>query len=110
VIMWLNLFCLLMVLHFLCDYPLQGDFLSRAKNRAAPLPGVPWEQALMAHSAIHGGAVWLATGSPFLGTAEFLAHGLTDDAKCSGRLTYRQDQLIHALCKAVWAVIAIGFR
>lgn len=28
--------------HALCDYPLQGDFLAKAKNRAAPLPGVPW--------------------------------------------------------------------
>jgi hypothetical protein len=31
--------------HALADYPLQGDFLSRAKNRSAPIPGFPWWQA-----------------------------------------------------------------
>ena len=32
----------LMVGHALADYPLQGDFLAKAKNRTAPIPGVPW--------------------------------------------------------------------
>jgi hypothetical protein len=43
--------------HALADYPLQGDFLSKAKNRAAPIPGVPYWQALGAHVAIHGAFV-----------------------------------------------------
>ena len=32
----------LLAAHALADYPLQGDFLSKAKNRFAPLIGVPW--------------------------------------------------------------------
>lgn len=36
------LFAALVAGHALADYPLQGDFLARAKNRAAPIPGVPW--------------------------------------------------------------------
>lgn len=50
--------------HALADYPLQGDFLSKAKNRTAPIPGVPWQQALGAHVVIHGAFVahsWLSS-------------------------------------------------
>ena len=32
-----------------------GDFLARAKNRTAPIPGFPWWQALTAHAAMHSG-------------------------------------------------------
>lgn len=43
----------LLVAHALCDYPLQGDFLARGKNRHAwpsVLDGVAvWPHALTAH-------------------------------------------------------------
>lgn len=92
--------------HALADYPLQGDFLSRAKNRVAPIPGVPWYQALGAHAIIHGGFVWAITGVWWLGAAEAVIHAVTDDAKCTGRLSFNQDQAIHVACKAAWALIA----
>lgn len=101
------LFAALMVGHFLADYPLQGDFLSRAKNRKTPIPGVPWAQALFAHAGIHAGVVWLVTGLWWLGVAEFVAHAMIDDAKCCGRLTFNQDQALHTLCKAAWVAAAI---
>lgn len=101
------MFGALMVGHAICDYPLQGDFLARAKNRSAPIPGVPWWQALGAHGAIHAGAVAFLTGIWWLGVAEFIAHAITDDAKCRGRLTFNQDQAIHAVCKAAWVAVAI---
>lgn len=100
-------FAWMMVAHAICDYPLQGDFLSRAKSRTAPLAGVPWYQALGAHALIHGGAVALLTGVWWLGVAEFVAHAVTDDQKCARRLSFNQDQAIHALCKVAWALIAI---
>lgn len=93
----------LLAAHALCDYPLQGDFLSRAKNRQQPLPGVPWYQALGAHAAIHGGAVGMITGFWWLGLLEALAHAAIDDAKCAGRLTFNADQVLHIVCKVVWA-------
>lgn len=92
--------------HALCDYPLQGDFLARAKNRTAPIPGVPWQQALGAHAAIHGAFVALITGIWWLAFAEAAIHWLTDDAKCRGRLTFNQDQAIHIACKIVWLAVA----
>jgi hypothetical protein len=94
--------------HALCDYPLQGDFLARAKNRFAPLPGVPWYQALGSHAIIHGAAVALITGVPLLGLCEALAHAFIDDLKCAGRIGFNTDQALHAFCKAAWvAVMAV---
>ena len=92
--------------HALADYPLQGDFLAKAKNRTAPIPGVPWCQAMAAHSAIHGAFVALITGIWWLFIAEAAIHWITDDAKCRGRLSFNQDQGIHIACKAVWLCIA----
>lgn len=103
------MFFALVALHAVADYPLQGDFLSKAKSRTSPLAGVPWYQALGAHSAIHAGAVGLVTGSLWLALAEFVLHSLTDDAKCAGRITFNQDQAIHVTCKAAWAVLAVMF-
>lgn len=98
----------LIALHALADYPMQGEFLSSAKNRANPIAGVPWYQALGAHCAIHAGAVGLVTGSIWLALAEFTAHWLTDDAKCAGRIGFNTDQGIHIACKVIWAAVAAG--
>lgn len=93
--------------HFLADYPLQGDFLSKAKNRIAPIPGVSWWQALGAHAAIHGAIVALLTGIWWLFIAEATIHWLTDDAKCRGRISFNTDQAIHLVCKGLWLAIAV---
>lgn len=98
---------LMIFAHMLADYPLQGDFLSRAKNHTAPLPGVPWYQALAAHSAIHAGAVFLITGSALLALAEFVIHAVTDYAKCAGRISYNADQAIHIGCKVLWVALLL---
>lgn len=95
----MHLLILLLAAHALCDYPLQGDFLSKAKNRSNPLPGVPWWQALSAHAAIHSGAVLLLTGSAPLACIEFCAHFFIDDQKCAGRLSFNADQALHVACK-----------
>lgn len=98
---------LLLAAHALADYPLQGDFLSKAKNRTAPIPGVPWWQALGAHSLIHGGFVAAITGIWWLALAEIAIHWLTDDAKCRGRFSFNVDQAIHLLCKLAWWALAV---
>lgn len=100
-----EMLAMLVVGHCLADYPLQGDFLSKAKNRASPIPGVPWYQGLLAHAAIHGGFVGAITGSVTLGIAEFIAHVAIDDAKCMGRISYNTDQALHIACKAAWVVL-----
>ncbi len=98
---------LLIGAHALADYPLQGDFLAKAKNRTSPIPGVPWQQALGAHVAIHGAFVALITGVWWLALAEAAVHWITDDAKCRGKISFNQDQFIHLISKVVWLIIAL---
>lgn len=88
--------------HCLADYPLQGDFLARAKNHAAPIPGVPWVTALAAHAAIHAGVVLVITGSLWLALAELVGHTAIDYAKCSGRIGFSTDQALHLAMKAAY--------
>lgn len=98
----IRLLFLLICAHALCDYPLQGDFLSRGKNRFAPIPGVPWDQCMAAHCLIHAGAVYLLTGSLWLAAFEFTIHSIIDDAKCAGHFGFNVDQALHVACKIAW--------
>lgn len=93
--------------HALADYPLQGDWLSKAKNPMLSLvPGESiWPGALLCHAAIQAGAVKLATESWVLAALEFIAHAAIDYAKCVGCFGYNFDQLLHVAYKIVWAVI-----
>jgi hypothetical protein len=97
------LFLKLAIGHFVCDYPLQGDFLAAAKNHLKPILGVPWYQALMAHSAIQAGMVWLVTGKLWLAGIEFVLHAGIDYAKSNGNISFNQDQTCHLLCKLAYA-------
>lgn len=99
----------LLVGHALADYPLQGDFLSKAKNHRAPLLGIDWQIALFNHAVIHAGAVAFVTGSMALGLVEGVIHFAIDWLKCDGRTSFRTDQALHLLCKIAWAcVVAWG--
>lgn len=100
---FLKLFSIFMIAHVVCDYPLQGDFLAKAKNRTLPsMGGCPAWLALISHAAMHAGAVWYISGFWFLGAAEFVAHSFIDDCKCTGKITFVQDQALHLLCKLAW--------
>lgn len=92
--------------HALADFAGQGDFMSKAKNSQAPIEGVPWQTVLASHCAIHGAAVALITGLWWLALAEAVAHWLTDDAKCRGRISFNEDQAIHLVCKVLWCAVA----
>lgn len=95
---------LLIAAHFVADYPLQGDFLAKAKFDG---PLRVWH--LFGHSAIHGGAVLLVTGSLLLGLMETFAHMAIDEAKVRGWTSFEQDQVFHIACKSAWiALIAAG--
>jgi hypothetical protein len=95
--------------HALADYPLQGDWLAKAKNHKLDLvPGESiWYLALWSHALIHALAVFLATGSPMLAFFEQVAHMVIDYAKCDGRIGYNTDQGLHIACKVVWFVLLI---
>jgi len=103
---FIHLLAMLTFAHALADYPLQGPFLSEAKNRNTSLGKMFWPHALGAHSVIHGGFVLLLTGSLVLTLAETVIHAVTDWLKCEGHIGLNTDQAIHIGCKILWAVIS----
>lgn len=104
----IGVFFALVVGHCLADYPLQGDFLARGKNRFNPIPGVPWYQCMAAHCIIHAGVVGLITGSTVCAIAELTFHLVIDSYKCANEISYDSDQLIHILCKLVYVCWIAG--
>jgi hypothetical protein len=108
----LSLFFALCCGHALADFPLQGDFIARGKNRHAPLLNVPvgqmpqavWTHCLTAHALIHAGTVWLITGSVIFGLIELVAHWCIDFAKCENWTGIHSDQAMHYVCKAAYAL------
>ena len=47
----------------------------------------------------------LITGYWWLGLLEAAAHAWIDDEKCSGRLTFGEDQALHLFFKGVWFAV-----
>lgn len=101
---------LMLVGHALADYPLQGDWLSKAKNqKLSVVPGETiWPGALACHSAIHAAFVGVITGSVLLAAFEFVAHTIIDWSKCQGLISYNVDQALHMFCKLCWFVILLA--
>lgn len=101
----LEMFALLAMGHFVCDFGLQNDRMAVEKcpGRDATLP---WQWWLTAHAGIHGFLVAVLTGLPLLGLAEWAVHALVDIGKCRGRYGLGVDQALHLLCKLVWVLVA----
>lgn len=96
---------LLIAGHAVADYPLQGEYLSVAKNRHTEAGKIIWPHALMAHAFIHGGFVALITGNVWIGLAETVAHAATDWFKCEGKISFLTDQAVHIGCKLLWVIV-----
>lgn len=107
----MNYFCKLLLLllagHALADYPLNGDFLSKGKNRhSSPyLAWMPWYWCMACHCLIHAGFVCFLTNSVACGMGEFTIHFATDYAKGEKWISVDQDQFIHLGCKLLWALV-----
>ena len=101
----ITLFATMIVVHLLCDYPLQGDFLARAKNHRDPIKGTPWYTALLSHAGIQAGGVALTTHSPELAALEMVAHTIIDFGKSDGWYGFNVDQLLHIACKGMWVLM-----
>jgi hypothetical protein len=97
------------VLHYLCDFALQSEFMAKGKNRFKPLAHTHWFHPMMAHCAVHGGSVYLLTGSVGLGLLETVAHFAIDYSKCGGRFGEHVDQALHIACKVLWVTLVHSF-
>ncbi|MEM7699008.1 MAG: DUF3307 domain-containing protein [Verrucomicrobiota bacterium] len=104
----------LVIGHALADFPLQGDFLSRGKNRHLPPPKLAdgdsqpsylWAFLMSAHAMIHAGFVWVITGSILFAALEFILHWLIDVLKCEGKTGFAMDQFLHVATKVLFIVM-----
>ena len=99
--------------HVVCDFVLQSSSMARGKNRHIHIDRkeggshshVFWPYWLTAHSFVHGGAVWLITGSVILGLTETCLHWIIDFAKCERWTNIHIDQSLHLACKAMYLFI-----
>lgn len=96
---------LLLLMHALADFPLQGDFLARAKFGS--VPGIPGWYALATHSLIHAGFVFWITDSLVFFTIEFVAHYAIDTLKIKNRISFLVDQVLHIGCKVAYAAVIV---
>lgn len=102
------LICKLIIGHFIADFPLQGDFLAKAKNHVNPIAGVNPIFCLLAHSAIQAGMVWYITGYGPLALVEFFLHAAIDYNKSENNIDFSSDQILHILCKIVYAMFVVA--
>jgi hypothetical protein len=100
---YLMLALLLLGAHWLCDYPLQGQFLSDAKAK-----GPMRVYHLVAHAGIQGAGVALVSHNIWLGLSEWLAHTVIDELKVQGKTTFAQDQALHIACKVLWLIVVFA--
>jgi hypothetical protein len=92
---FLGILFYLVVGHCLCDFPLQNDYLAKAKDP---------------DSMIHAGSVAFFTHSMLLGVFEGITHALIDHLKCRKAISFGVDQSLHIGLKILWAYcVAMGF-
>jgi len=101
------LFAALVVAHALADFPLQGSYLASKKIRSKADNFSEYIVALLAHSVIHAGAVWLVSGSLVLGMVEFVLHGIIDSAKGKGKYSILTDHILHLASKLSYVVVLV---
>lgn len=105
------LFFKLLIGHAVADFVLQSDTMARAKSRHSDFgksqgSSFPqWYYWLTAHALVHGGAVYLLTGSAVLGLIETLLHWAIDFAKQERWINFHQDQALHLLCKVLYCTV-----
>ncbi len=107
----MSLFFQFLVGHALCDYVFQRDIMATSKSRHAEIyktagPGFPrWYYWLVAHALVHGGAVFVISGSVLLGVVETVLHTLIDYSKCEHKIGINADQALHVLCKLGYVLV-----
>ena len=101
------------------DFSLQGDPMAVCKCRKAKHPlqsQVPWYYWMSAHALLHGAVVgivvrWagfdLVTAALY-GIVETVVHWIIDLLKCEGYTNIHLDQILHIICKLVWALALVN--
>ena len=102
---YLEIMFLFLAAHAIADFALQHEAMGAGKNRHNPIHQKAgklfpaWYYWLTSHALIHGGAVYLVTGSVVFALVETALHWIIDFIKCEGRINFHQDQALHIACK-----------
>ncbi len=109
----LQLIFALAIGHAIADFPMQGEYLATGKNwrllKRLQDPARPekiWFVCMAAHCLIHAGFVWLITGSSMVAAIELVLHWSIDVARCSGKINFNFDQVLHISCKVGYVAFA----
>lgn len=108
------IFFQLLLGHVMGDYVFQRSIMATSKSRHAEIYKTagprfpPWYYWLGAHALVHGGAVYLVTGSLALGLIETALHGVIDFAKCEYWIGVHTDQALHIICKLVYVYFILN--
>ena len=100
---YITILFIMIFFHYLADFP-----LSKAKNQTDPIPNVPWQQVIFAHAFIQAGLVYLVTGMPVLFVTELVCHAVIEYNKSRGEFTFTHGQILHIICKMVWAAVVVA--
>ena len=109
------IFFQLLIGHALADFVLQPDAMGYGKNRNSDAQKTKgelfphWYYWMTAHALVHGGVVYIVSGSAVLGLIETGLHWAIDFGKCEGWYNIHIDQGLHIACKLVYCgLIYIG--
>ncbi len=97
----------LIAAHFLADFPLQGPFMSEAKNPQNPTHREYWAWVMIGHGSIHAAFVLLITGSWLFAIIEWIVHVIIDLAKCDQAISFSRDQFLHLACKVIYVLVLV---
>lgn len=103
----LEVFCLLVMGHFVGDFALQSDRMAVEKCRGKDQT-MAWQWWLTAHAAIHGFLVAVLSGVVWLGMLEWFLHALIDLGKCRHRYGLGVDQGLHLFCKILYVALIVA--
>lgn len=107
----MTLFFQFLVGHAFGDYVFQREIMAKSKSRHAEIyktagKGFPgWFYWLFSHALVHGGLVFLISGSLLLGVIETVLHTIIDFSKCEHKISLHVDQALHILCKLAYVYV-----
>lgn len=103
--MFLEIFFVLLMVHAVCDFGLQNDFMAQAKNRNTALGEFHWKIVLPAHGLIHAAGVFMFTGLISASIIQFVTHCIIDYLKGECYYGFYVDQLLHTIVMFVIALV-----
>lgn len=105
-ILFCTTFIYLLAAHYLADYPLQGDFIAREKNKKrAQLNASTY--VLYLHCFVHAFLVFVITESWLAFFIMFFSHYLIDLAKNNDVIDFMTDQALHIVVLVMLACLVV---